>query len=247
MKLTGLKRNSIDQFYTHPEVAHSLIQTLNSIVPLSSFDTLIESSAGDGAFLIPLLQIHPSVLAYDIDPHHSQIIQADFLLQKFPIDKSIAVIGNPPFGRQSSLAKKFIKYSCSFASLIAFILPKSFKKASMIRVFDLSFHKIYEKNLDKTSFLVNGNTHDVPCVFQIWQKKDTLREIEPREIENESSYKFVKKHESPDQSHYFLQLFFTNPQYRESLNCVQWDTDNTVGPRSISKQELIQHLNQICD
>ena len=45
--------------------------------------------------------------------------------------RKIHVIGNPPFGRQSSLAIKFIKKSCSFSDTISFILPKSFKKDSM--------------------------------------------------------------------------------------------------------------------
>ena len=35
-------------------------------------------------------------------------------------------IGNPPFGPQSSLAKKFIKESCEFCETIAFVSSKEF-------------------------------------------------------------------------------------------------------------------------
>jgi hypothetical protein len=38
--------------------------------------------------------------------------------------------------------------------------------------------------LEKNAFVINGSPHDVPCVFQIWQKMDTNREmdvkVEPR-------------------------------------------------------------------
>ena len=50
--------------------------------------------------------------AFDIEPPETKynIVKEDFLeldLNKY--NKSLAFIGNPPFGRQSSIAKKFIK------------------------------------------------------------------------------------------------------------------------------------------
>ena len=57
--------------------------------------------------------------------------------------KNIHIIGNPPFGRQSSLAIKFIKKSCEFCDTLSFILPKSFKKESLKKhfPFDLRYDK----------------------------------------------------------------------------------------------------------
>ena len=52
--------------------------------------------------------------------------------------KKIHIIGNPPFGRQSSLAIKFIKKSAEFCDSISFILPKSFKKDSLKKHFPLN-------------------------------------------------------------------------------------------------------------
>ena len=51
----------------------------------------------------------------------------------YAFQSNLHFIGNPPFGRQSSLAKKFIKHicSCDKTKTIAFILPKSFKKDSL--------------------------------------------------------------------------------------------------------------------
>ena len=87
----------------------------------------------------------------------------------------IHIIGNPPFGRQSSLVIKFIKKSITFCDSISFILPKSFKKDSLKKHFPLNFHLINEFDLPKKSFLIDNKEHDVPCVFQIWIKKDIYR------------------------------------------------------------------------
>lgn len=179
----------------------------------------------------------------------------------------IHIIGNPPFGRQSSTAIKFIKKSCEFCDSISFILPKSFKKDSMKKYFELHFHCIYETDLPENSFLVDGKEHDVPCVFQIWIKDDEKREIvKPLKP---IKFKFVKREENPDilfrrvgvnagniskeyndksiQSHYFIK--FLNDKTINSnmalIKKIKFETDNTVGPKSISKQELIKEFNEV--
>ena len=122
-------------------------------------------------------------------------------------------------------------------------------------------------DLPEKSFLVDGVEHDVPCVFQIWQKKDFNREaIEKLKPMN---FIFVKKTENPDisfrrvgvnagtidknsdekssQSHYFIK--FTNNKSInvniKNLSKITYDFNNTVGPRSISKQELIVKFNPL--
>jgi hypothetical protein len=178
----------------------------------------------------------------------------------------IHVIGNPPFGRQSSMAINFIKKSAEFCDSISFILPKSFKKESLKAHFPLSFHLIIETELPENSFLVEGKEHDVPCVFQIWQKKSEER-IKKEKLKP-INFKFVNKSEPHDisfrrvgvyagkidtettdksvQSHYFIK--FTkkiNKEVFNALNNITFDTNNTVGPKSISKQELMEKYNPI--
>jgi len=189
------------------------------------------------------------------------------------ISKKYLVLGNPPFGRQSTLAKLFIIKTCKFAEVIAFILPKSFVKPSMNRVFSQEFHCIHSEELPENSFLLNGAIpYNVPCVFQIWQKQDMPRVILP-EIQP-LGYKYVKPDEqynivfrrigvyagkaynpvlSPDttyskQSHYFISL---EPQYKqltsqiiEKINAHVFPS-NTVGPRSLSKSEANEVINRI--
>lgn len=266
---TGLDRNTLDKFYTKPEIVEVCIKTIREHLKIKKSDIIIEPSAGNGSFSKPLKDIFNNVVALDIEPEDSSIIKQDF----FDFDpksyegKIIHVIGNPPFGRQSSIAKKFIKKSATFADTISFVLPKSFKKESFQNVFPLQYHLISSIDLPVNSFKVNNSDYDVPCVFQIWKKKSIKRVIE--EFEKPDFYDFVKKEEDPDlsfrrvgvnagvisksiddksiQSHYFIRLKEVEVDDFIKIydEYVRFDFDNTVGPRSISKKEFCKKMVSI--
>jgi len=69
MKTTGLKRNNNEQYYTKENLANTLVNKVDEICSLNSFDYILEPSAGTGAFLTPL-QNFENIIAYDIDPKH---------------------------------------------------------------------------------------------------------------------------------------------------------------------------------
>jgi len=267
----GLKRNTIDKFYTKQEVVTCCLNNFKNFIHINSDDLIIEPSAGDGAFINIIKSMCENYLFYDLAPEHSDIKKQDYLAldtsnfnRKY---KNIHVIGNPPFGRQSSLALKFIKKSCEFCNTIAFILPKSFKKDSLKKSFPRNFHLIFESDIQENAFLVDGCEHNVPCVFQIWEKKEIERDIVEK-IEP-IHFKFVKKDEQPHisfrrvgvnagtidenvvdksiQSHYFIQFTNNKPisENISKLKNISYDFNNTVGPKSISKQELIVKFNPL--
>lgn len=265
--LTGRTRVTSDAFFTKSDVAARCIETVRHIVDLVEFDLIIEPSAGSGAFSSLL----PDALAFDIEPQAEGIVKQDFLelnTDALCHDKRVLVIGNPPFGRQSSLAKRFIKKCASFADTIAFILPKSFKKESQAKAFPLDFHKVHEKDLDDDSFTIQGRAYPVPCVFQIWRRiEGQSRAVE--EKQTPSCYAFVKKDQDPDyalrrvgvnagamssviddkspQSHYFIKLdeSIDKTGFEAAYSTLVFTHNNTVGPRSISKQEFTKALNAI--
>jgi hypothetical protein len=266
----GLKRNTIDKFYTKPNIAELCINVIKQFINILDNDLIIEPSAGNGSFISYIKGISNNYIFYDLEPAHDEIIKQDFILIDYEKIKkeypNIHIIGNPPFGRQSSLAIKFIKLSCKFATSICFILPKSFKKESMQKHFSRNYHLIYEMDLDKNSFLVNNNEIDIPCIFQIWQYKEIFRSAPIKQIPIE--FKFVKKEDSPDisfrrvgvnagtiskeihnknyQSHYFIK--FNNNNIDENLKKLKdlnFKHNNTVGPKSISKQEIIKEFNKL--
>ena len=264
MQKTGKNRNIIDKFYTNPEVVKKYVKKFKNYV--NKNDLIIEPSAGCGVWLIPLKEY--SVNAFDIQPEGENIQQIDFLdVDLYAFESKLHFIGNPPFGRQSSLAKKFIKHitNCDKTETIAFILPKSFKKDSLKRVFPLNYHLEYEDDIIKDAFYANNKPYDVPCVFQIWVKKEYNRKV-PIKLEPKN-FKFVKKDNNPDyalrrvgvnagklslkvedkseQSHYFIKLDNMNVDFMNKYSKIIWKHNNTVGPRSINKQEFIKEINKL--
>jgi len=264
----GLNRNTIDKFYTDTSFAKRCVENCMKYVEISTQDLIIEPSAGNGSFISSIEESHSDCKFYDIEPENYKITKQDYLLLDAAslTKRNVHIIGNPPFGRQSSLAIKFIKKSCEFARSISFILPRSFKKDSMQSKFDDKFHLLFEEDVPMNSFIVNGDTYDVPCVFQIWVKKD-LNRIKLNK-KTSAGFEFVKIDESPDisfrrvgvyagkidtdtnkseQSHYFIK--FTNNQILsenlDKLKTVVFEFNNTVGPKSISKQELISEFNRV--
>lgn len=264
---TGKFRTNIkDQFYTNETVAKSCIDHILNLLPITSEYMWIEPSAGNGAFLHNIPKEFQKI-GIDIDPKANDIIKEDYLTWNPPLDKNCIVFGNPPFGRQSSLAKSFIIKSCKFANIVAFILPKSFTKPSMYNCFDLKFHLIHFHDLEKNSFVINDTVYDVPCVFQIWQRKDVDREIE-KKIES-VGFEYVKADDNYDlafrrvggtagkcfenngteysvQSHYFLKLKDKRKIHdiMKNINAHVFPS-NTVGPRSLSKSEINSVINNI--
>jgi hypothetical protein len=263
----GLSRNTIDKYYTKSNVVNQCLDKIKEYINIHENDLIIEPSAGNGAFISGIKQLTSNYKFYDIIPENPEIETQDYLSLNYNFTKNfqnIHCIGNPPFGRQSSIAIKFIKKSCEFCNTLSFILPKSFKKESLKKTFPLEFHLLFEMDLDYKSFLVDGVEHDVPCIFQIWAKKDYKREITEK-IEP-TNFIFVKKTETPDisfrrvgvnagnidkninekseQSHYFIK--FTNnktiDENMDNLAKIQFNFNNTVGPKSISKQELIKEF-----
>jgi len=262
------RTNMKDQFYTDENVAKSCIKDILTLLPHTSEYLWVEPSAGNGAFLNNISSSYEKI-GIDLEPKTNDIIKQDYLTWYPPKDKDIIIFGNPPFGRQSSLAKSFISKSCEFAKVIAFILPRSFTKPSMFSVFDLKFHLIYSKELEKDSFVINGAKYDVPCVFQIWEKKNTYRIVE-KKIKPEG-FNYVKATEKYDmvfrrvgglagkcytndgtdysiQSHYFIK-FDENIVYllQDIIRKINNHTfpSNTLGPRSLSKSEANIVINEI--
>jgi len=268
----GLKRNTIDKYYTSVDVATKCAELIKQNVTIAQNDICIEPSAGNGAFIQCIKTLFTAYIFYDLEPEHTEIKKQDYLsLDTTNIEETynrIHIVGNPPFGRQSSLAIKFIKKSTKYCHSISFILPKSFKKNSLKKFFPLNFHLILEYDIPKNSFLVNGKQHDVPCVFQIWVKKGLKRTPPVKLIPKH--FTFVKKTEDHDisfrrvgvyagkidietenkspQSHYFIKFkdVEVNEELLEKIKNIYFEcSDYTVEQKSISKQELIKEFNQI--
>ena len=107
---------------------------------------------------------------------------------------------------------------------------------------------------------------DVPCVFQIWELKEIERDTEIKYIPNKfiftkdkdiASFSFRRvgvnsgkvdlNTDKSEQSHYFIKLDknINNKPIIKTLSKYEWDFNDTIGAKSISKNQIIKVLNEI--
>lgn len=158
---------SLDQFYTNPELAERLFNSLKDEKP----DIWLEPSAGTGSFynLMP----EGNRLGYDLEPKCSGVVQQDFLTVTLPDSKIIAV-GNPPFGYRAQGAIEFFNACAKQCYKIAFIIPRSFRKAYIINQLNPCFHLVEEEVLDVGVFI--GGAEKIRTAWQVWEHQSEKRE-----------------------------------------------------------------------
>jgi hypothetical protein len=254
-----MSKYGLDKFYTKPDIVEWCLSHVNIL----SYDWIIEPSVGNGAFYNKI--IHPNKLGIDISPQifNKNIITSDFLAWEpnvFPIPPHILFIGNPPFGRNGSLALKFIKKISKYKADIAFILPRGFKKNSMYEKIPLNYHKVLEKDLPHNSFLYNNVDYHVPCVFQVYAFSKQMRS--KKDITLPKYFTFVDKQTAnlsvrrvgvnagnvftstdvSETSHYFIKTDYADVILKK-INKNSFSSNDTTGPRSIPKPELIEVID----
>jgi predicted RNA methylase len=264
MSKTAVQDNSrkLDQFYTDPAYAQQFLATISTLVDLDQYDHLLEPSAGTGSFY-NLLDTKRRI-GLDLEPKAAGIVKTDFFDWAAPVDKKIITIGNPPFGKNAALAVKFFNRAAEFSDTIAFVIPKTFRKASIINRLNANFHMIHDETVPDHSFIFNGASYNVPCAGQIWQRKSTPRaKIVTLKLEQiKSWFELVEPGKSDfaiqrvggraglirttdrmnfsAESHYFIRAHDARvlPVFQQvDFNRVKF---NTAGNPSISPSELIE-------
>mgnify|MGYP000007651423 CR=1 FL=1 len=165
----------LDQFYTKEEVAKECYtELLDFTDKIKSQKIFIEPSAGTGSFfkLLP----ENTRIGIDLEPKFPGIEKMDFFDYEYCRSRNneiVIIIGNPPFGRVSSLAINFFNHSTKFADIIAFIIPRTFKRTSIQNKLNLNFHLHSSRDLPENGcFTPNMNAK---CCFQIWERKEVPR------------------------------------------------------------------------
>ena len=176
----NVRDEGLDKFYTKPEIVDKCLEILSKYVKIEEFNLIIEPSAGNGSFLFKIQSCVKTqsvqVIGIDILPEHSSIIKQDYLTYSPNTENNILVIGNPPFGKVSSLAVKFFNHSAKFADTIAFIIPRTFRKTSIQNRLDNNFHLICDEDIPVKPCSFEP-CMSVKCCFQIWKKQKIKRTI----------------------------------------------------------------------
>lgn len=179
-----VRQAGLDKFYTNPDIAEKCIATVGNMYDWNQWGKVIEPSAGNGSFYTRIPVPNDKKIGIDIAPEHEGIICQDFFnmadAESGGYGEPVLVIGNPPFGRVSSLAIKFFNHAaeiCSIqGSVIAFIIPRTFRRPSVQNKLDIAYHLVYDEDIPTSPCSFTPNMA-VKCCFQIWEKRDDHRAI----------------------------------------------------------------------
>lgn len=180
-KLGNRRVTGKEQYYTPRELASELVSKVKQLVPDFSSRTVLEPAGGTGAFVEAAKAAGAKkVLSVDIEPKHGDVGKADYLSTTLKLVDAVT-ISNPPFGRNNSLSIPFFNRAADTSEYIAFIVPRSWRKWSVINRLDRRFHLVLDEDLaidyvDDTHTLISKKNNLKTC-FQVWQRKDELREL----------------------------------------------------------------------
>ena len=170
-----------EQYYTPAQTANDLVALLTKLIPDFANRTVLEPAGGTGAF-IEAARAHGAsrFVAFDIEPKHPDVSAADFLAQQLQLQGAVA-LSNPPFGRNNSLSIPFFNHAAQHCDYIAFIVPKSWRKWSVINRLDRNFHLIADHDLqldyvDAAGVGLSERKRLATC-FQVWQRRAQLRPL----------------------------------------------------------------------
>jgi len=171
-----------EQFYTPEELAIKLTKQLAVLVGGLEGKLVIEPAGGTGAFVKAAKDLGAKkVISFDIEPKSADIALGDFLEEDLSAVTGAITISNPPFGRNNSLSIPFFNKAAKHSDYIAFIVPRSWRKWSVINRLDRDFHLIHDQDLsidyvDETGEMVWQKSNLRTC-FQVWQRQDKQREL----------------------------------------------------------------------
>jgi predicted RNA methylase len=178
-KLGNKRVTGKEQYYTPAHLAESLMAEVQTVVPNLSRRVIIEPAGGTGSFIKAASAAGVTqFLSFDIEPKHENVIQGDFLAADLTAVDAVT-ISNPPFGRNNSLSIPFFNKAANHSEFICFIVPRSWRKWSVINRLDRRFHLVADHDIqidyeDDAGEKLSVKNNLATC-FQIWQRKEILR------------------------------------------------------------------------
>ena len=175
-KLGNRRVTGKEQFYTPAPLATLLASSLLEFVPDLATRVVLEPAGGTGSFITAVRELGVTqVLSFDIEPKFAGVTQADFLdvdLSALAPQSAVA-ISNPPFGRNNSLSIPFFNHAASACDTIAFIVPRSWRKWSVINRLNRNFHLVSDVDVLVDYVGADGaplaNKLRLNTCFQVWQ------------------------------------------------------------------------------
>lgn len=161
-----------DAYFTSKESVEWCQRILRERDWLTNDTRILEPCVGSGN----LVQGLSNVIGCDLIDHgYPNVRLGDYLIS--PVNKGVdLVFTNPPFGRMGSLAIQMLNRASKDADRLAFILPSSFRKISILDRVDPSLHLVFDEDLPNQHFsLPDGSARWVNTCFQLWERRTTRR------------------------------------------------------------------------
>jgi predicted RNA methylase len=173
-----------EQFYTPTDLALRLATLVSDKVGGFKDKTVIEPAGGTGSFLQAARALKANkLISFDIEPKAEGVLLADFLLETKGLEKisDAITISNPPFGRNNSLSIPFFNKAAQHSQYIAFVVPRSWRKWSVLNRLNRNFHLVHDEDLsidyvDELGEMVWQKARLNTC-FQIWERREELRPV----------------------------------------------------------------------
>lgn len=168
-----------EQYYTPPKIAEAIFERVLQRNPDLPREIFLEPAGGTGAFIEVAKKFgFSSVVSMDIEPKHPEVELGDFLKSEFDFSNAVCIT-NPPFGRNNALSVPFFNKAALHSELIAFIVPKSWHKWSVLNRLDLNFDLVdswdlHIDYLDDDGFESHGVGNLKTCV-QVWRRNSIPR------------------------------------------------------------------------
>ncbi|MEN9714858.1 MAG: hypothetical protein RJA35_325 [Actinomycetota bacterium] len=185
-KLGNTRVTGKEQYYTPAALAVELSEDLSKLVNTSDVPfanrTIIEPAGGTGAFIDAAKHLGAiDFLSFDIEPLHSSVAIGNFLDQKLGPIFGAVTLGNPPFGRNNALTIPFFNHAAPHSDYIAFIVPRSWRKWSVINRLDRNFHLVSDRDIlidyvDADGVQLMTRKRLNTC-FQVWERRSDLRPL----------------------------------------------------------------------
>lgn len=179
-----------EQYYTRHDAVDLCIEEVEKYVDLTD-KFILEPAGGTGEFIKGLQRkgvAGEKILSCDIQPLHPAVMEANYLeddplFHGKPLSEysGLVSITNPPFGRASSLAKRFFNKAALNHDYICYLVPKAWLKWSTMNSLDANFHLVSSIDLPQNCFYLPDDQEPkkkdvLNTVFQVWERRDHKRE-----------------------------------------------------------------------
>lgn len=253
-----------EQYYTNSDVVDTCLELVQKHINLEG-KFILEPCGGTGEFIEGFRRIgipDDLIVSYDIEPKHPKVAEGNYLEIDFG-HKNYVSITNPPFGRMSTLAKKFFNHAANHSDYICYLIPKSWRKWSSQNSLDNRFHLIADIEMPKNCFYLpegQETKKDVlNTVFQIWEKRHLRREkivITDNELvkkitpvmkeTKDKNGKDVKRPDHVTGANFEMIVFgHSCGKYKDLDPTQKYDAKTTTMYFKIERQDVIDAMKQI--